>query len=391
MERNGALRTTTLFVAVMLAAVTTTTAAPAQAASTIAFQPARYIATGHSGTDSLAVADVTGDSRPDIVVGVGAAHNGETSSLLVYAQQPDRTYGSPRRIVGHGGYGGEVRVAVGDIDGDGRTDAALSTPGGIDVFYQRSNQLAAPLLVGIGAEDVALTDMTGDGRLDIVAAVTHGTVLIYPQNGSSTFGAATTVSGPADSGVPRTQVFTADLNGDSRPDVAQFYGKGTWVRLQQAGGAFGPATTHLIAPDADGYRWPSGGAAVGDLTGDGRSDLMMTAEANISHSAVNVFAQRGGALAVTPVTYPAYDSAMGMAVGDLTRDGRSDLVVAHSGWQAISVRAQQADASLGAYQLIEANGIVPAIDGVAIADLSGDGKPDIVSVVYQGLVLLIQK
>ena len=55
-----------------------------------------------------------------------------------------------RRIVAHGGYGGEVRVALGDIDGDGRTDAALATRAGVDLFYQRSGTLSAPVLTAGG-------------------------------------------------------------------------------------------------------------------------------------------------------------------------------------------------------------------------------------------------
>ncbi|WP_326558514.1 FG-GAP repeat domain-containing protein [Micromonospora sp. NBC_01796] len=388
MNRNGVRQASTVLAAVV--AVTAASPTLTATASTGDFLPAQYISTGFTTTNTLAVADVTGDGRPDIVVGVGAADNTETSSLLVYAQQPDHRYGTPRRIVGHGD-DRDVRLAVGDIDGDGRIDAALATSAGVDVFYQRSGQLTGPTLVGTGAEDVALSDVTGDERLDLIASAYQGTVLIYRQTPAGTFGTATSVTGPFESGAPWGQVFAADLNGDSRPDIAQFYGKGTWVRLQQPDGTFGPATTHLVAPDSDGYRWAGGGAAVGDLTGDGRTDLVMTTAANRPNSAVNVFAQQAGGLTTTPVAYPAYDLASGMAIGDLTGDGRSDLVVAHNSWLALTIAVQQAGGALGGYRINDADGIGSALDGLAIADLNADGKLDVVSVAYTKLVLLLQR
>ncbi len=211
-----------------------------------------------------------------------------------------------RRIVAHGGYGGEVRVALGDIDGDGRTDAALATRAGVALFYQRSGALSAPVLAAGGrtAADVALADVNADRRTDLVVSVVPGAVAIRLQTSAGVFAAPVTITGPADTGVPREQVFAADVNGDRRLDIAQFYGKGTWVRLQQANGSFAPASTHLVAVDEGGYRWPSDAAAVGDITGDGRADLVMSADANVPNSTVNVFAGSAGGPPTVPTVYP---------------------------------------------------------------------------------------
>src|SRR5689334_20792769 len=108
----------------------------ASAASSGTFLPARYLSTGSVETNAVAVADVTGDGRPDILAGLGPADNTETSALLVFAQKADRSYGTPTRLTGHGTYW-DVRLATGDLDGDGRTDVAMSTSQGVDVFYQR--------------------------------------------------------------------------------------------------------------------------------------------------------------------------------------------------------------------------------------------------------------
>ncbi|MDG4826862.1 VCBS repeat-containing protein [Asanoa sp. WMMD1127] len=384
MNRYGAWRAT----AVVAAVVTGVAALPAMA-SAATFYQLRYLDTGPH-TDSVAAADVTGDGRPDIVVGVGAASNEETSSLLVYAQQPNLGYGAPRRIVAHGGWGLDVRVAVGDIDGDGRTDAALATPAGVDVFHQRAGQLTDPTLVAAGhpAADVALSDVDGDRRTDLVVSRMPGTVAVHRQTASGAFGAPVTLTGPDAGSVPGQQVFAADFNGDGRPDVAQVTGAGAWVRTQLTGGSFAAATSHLVAPNADGYRWPVGGAAVGDVTGDGRTDLVLATDANISNSRLNVFAGRAGGLPTGPAVVPAYDGATSLAVGDMTGDGRNDVVAAHSGWKTVSVTPQLADGTLGVYRRVPVTNTVRAVDGVAVAYLNGDGRRDIVSIGYEAVAVL---
>ncbi len=376
--------------AAIVVAAGVTAAAPAQAATGPAFALAEYLATGSVGTNAVAVADVTGDGRRDIVVGLDAADNTQTSSVLVFAQRADRTYGAPTRITAHGGYNSDVRLAVADIDGDGRTDVALSSSAGVDVLFQRNGRLAAPVLVPGSAEDVAVADLTGDGRADLVVSARQGEVRIHPQTATRTFPTYTTVRGPVTLGAPGNQVFAADLNGDARLDLAQFYGHGTWVRLRQADGSFGPATTYLTAPDSGGHRWVSFGAAVGDVTGDGRADLVVSETGNMPNSSVQVFAQRAGGLATTPARYPAYDSAAGLAIGDLTGDGRHDVVVAHHNWLAVSVHPQQADGTLGGYTTNTVVTVGPQEDALAVGDVTGDAKPDIVVVAYDKVAVLRQ-
>ncbi|MET8912692.1 VCBS repeat-containing protein [Micromonospora sp. NPDC004551] len=363
---------------------------PAGAASGGTFAAAKYLATGSTATSAVAITDVTGDGRGDIVVGIDAVDGTQTSSVLVFAQRADHTYGAPTRIKAHGGYNSNVQLAVADIDGDGRTDVAMSSSAGVDVLFQRGGRLAAPLLVSGGAEDVAIAEMTGDGRPDLVVGARRGEVRIYRQTAALAFQAYRTITGPFIAGVPVDQVFAADLNGDARIDIAQFYGHGTWVRLRRADGSFGPATTYRTPADETGYRRIGGGAAVGDVTGDGRADLVTSVDGNTPDAAVQVFAQGAGGLVTTPTRYPAYDSASGLTVGDLTGDGRKDLVVAHNSWRAVSVYLQRSTGKLGGYTTNTVDGVGPQADSVAIGDVTGDGKPDVVAVAYDKVAILRQ-
>jgi hypothetical protein len=357
----------------------------AEAAGSGTFLPVRYLSTGSVETNAVAVADVTGDGRPDILAGLGAADNTQTSALLVFAQRADRTYGTPTRLAGHGTHW-DARLATGDLDGDGRTDVAMSTSKGVDVFYQRSGKLAAPVLAAAGtAEDVAIADLNADGRRDLIASTDIGKVRVHHQTTAKTFPASVTLSAPIPDGTSFDQVFVADFNADGRLDVARSYGAGAWMRLRQANGSYAAATTY----DGSGYQGMA--AAVGDVTGDKKADLVLSVTENQPDAAVNVFAQQAGGLSTTPTVYPAYDSPAGLAIGDLTGDGRADLVAAHFNWLAASVYLQQSTGRLGAYTINPVDGVGNQPDALAIADVTGDGKPDVLSVAYTKLAILQQR
>jgi hypothetical protein len=361
--------------------------APERAAT--AFAAAEYLTTGTTLTHAVEVADVTGDGRADVLAAVGPSDGSETRTLLVYPQRPDGGLDAPVRFAGHGG-SYDARLEVADLDGDGRTDVAMMTTDGVDVFYQRpGGGLDAPVLVGSRGADVAIADVTGDGRRDLVVSAQQGELRVYPQTPSRGFGAAMVVVGPGRTGNPQDQVFAADLNGDGRVDLAQAHGYGVWVRLRQVDGTFSAAKTYEQAPGPSGYVWSSCGARVGDLTGDGRTDLVINAGGNGSTAAVNVFAQAGRGLQATPVVYPAYDVPCGSAIADLTGDGRAELIVGHQGWLAVSVYQQRPDGTLGAYTTSEVYGVYGP-DGVAVGDINGDGKPDVVTSGYKQVAVLRQ-
>nr|WP_221373939.1 VCBS repeat-containing protein [Actinoplanes polyasparticus] len=361
------------------------TPGPASAASSGTFLPVRYLSTGSTETNAVAVADVTGDGRPDILAGLGPADNTRTSALLVFAQRADRTYGTPTRLAGHGTYH-DVRLATGDLDSDGRTDVAMSTSKGVDVFYQRSGKLTAPVLAAAGtAEDVAIADLNADGRRDLVVSAGIGRIRVHHQTTAKAFPASVTLSAPVPDVTPFDQVFVADFNADGRLDVAQSYGSGAWVRSRQANGSYAAATGY----QGSGYQGMA--AAVGDVTGDKKADLVLSVTENQPDAAINVFAQQTGGLSTTPTVHPAYDSPAGLAIGDLTGDGRADLVAAHFNWLAASVYLQLSTGRLGAYTTNPVDGVGNQPDALAVGDVTGDGQPDILSVAYTKLAILQQR
>ena len=126
----------------------------------------------------IAVGDVTGDGIADVV----AATNG---SVKAKAKIIDGATGNvlPTQLFGITSYTGPVSVAVGDVDGDGIADIAVGTNQNgarARVFHGGDFALLKGLHTGttfnfVGRTSVALADMTGDGKADLVVTSLYTT------------------------------------------------------------------------------------------------------------------------------------------------------------------------------------------------------------------------
>src|SRR5207302_5600445 len=112
-------------------------------------------------TRAVAIGDVTGDGRADLLVAA--------NPLQLLRQKPDGTLAPPVAI---GSLGPAYSVSAVDVDGDGKLDAAYPTEKGVAVAFQRGGTLAAPVIVSgpQWIEELAAGDVNGDGRVDFVVS-----------------------------------------------------------------------------------------------------------------------------------------------------------------------------------------------------------------------------
>jgi hypothetical protein len=180
----------------------------------------------------VAVGDFNGDGKPDLAV---TAPFSSTVWVLPNNGGGSGTFGTGQQFaVG----GPPTALAVGDFNGDGKPDLAVTvvtssgatTSYGVSVLQNLGGgtfAAARTYAVGGSATSIAVGDFNKDGKLDIVTTGTEMDLLL--NNGYGTFGAAQKV-GPAGS-----QVVVADFNGDGFPDLAQIDASGADIDLLLSG------------------------------------------------------------------------------------------------------------------------------------------------------------
>lgn len=296
---------------------------------------------------------------------------------------------------------------IGDLDGDGKPDIAatssdahcltifrnLSTPGtalnaasfapGVNLNFPTNGISGAPYRV-------RAADLDGDGKLDLIAEEISGNRVSIFHN-VSTPGSLTTNSFEPSfaliSGNDCRFAAAADLDGDGLVDVVALnYGDKT-ISLFKNIGAVGTlnassfATPVTIADAGGPYE-----VAIADLDGDGKPDLIV---GNSDNGTTAIFQN-----ATTPGTLssnsflPYFEMATGsgassLAIADLDGDGKLDVVVCAVQSDYFSVFR---NVSTGG--VLSANSFAPHVDfGMpgwshtpAVADFNGDGKPDLAGV-----------
>jgi hypothetical protein len=179
------------------------------------------LGTGFFTTEGIAAADFDGDGKIDVAIAMGDPH----ASVMVLRGLGTGAFEAPlilpTKPANPGVSDGTTGLAVGDVNGDGRADIIVSC-------FELTNQVLVRLSTGSGFSDpvaipmsspvdVALGDIDGDGRLDIVTSdISAGTVSVLRGNGHGSFGSPFAIP----MGPDPVALAVADFDGDGRADIA---------------------------------------------------------------------------------------------------------------------------------------------------------------------------
>ena len=225
----------------------------------------------------------------------------------------------------------------------------------------------------------ALRDLNGDGKLDLVTLDTSAnTVRVLLGTGAGAFAAGVAYPlGNAASSSGLGAIAVGDVNGDGKPDIAAVDpNSGTLFVLAGKGdGTFSVPKTFPTAPNPYAL-------ALGDVNGDGKLDVATANSANYAvtdkNGTAGVLLGDGQGNFAASVDYPTGANTEAVALGDLDGDGKLDIVVANLGlddWWSVGVLRGKGDGTFAA-EVEFPSGFGP--NSVALGDVNKDGKLDVV-------------
>jgi hypothetical protein len=292
-------------------------------------------------------------------------------------------------------------IDIGDIDGDGKPDIVVSNSNNNTVSILANKTSSGSSLAsfapkvdlstgsGSAPKNIALADLDGDRRLDIITSnINNGTISIFRNistpgtiNGSS-FGSRVNISV---GGIP-TDVKVSDINGDGKPDIAVLNAATSAISILRNISNLGSITTGSFLAKVD-FSVGAGPELleIADLDGDNKPDLIASNSFDDTFSVlqnISTSDEISSASFLPKIDFPTGNFPTGIAVGDLDGDGKKEIVISN----------YVIDNTLSIFKNVIANGLITqnsfsarvnfitgsAPYGIELADVDGDGKLDIV-------------
>ena len=364
------------------------------------FLPGQNIASPVPSPYDVTLADVNGDQREDLIWNYRSP---SANQVAVSLAGPTGSFGSPSAASSSQPAPGEgwsnYDLAVGDVTGDGRADLVWNHRGSAanKVYVARAqagggftfDPLQTISTANWAPYKLHLADVTGDGAKDLVwnALATSNTIYVGASGANGTI----TLGGPyvhSVTGWTPYQLFTADLNKDGREDLVWSSIPGsdspnrTYAALSLAGGGFQfPA----VKQHSTTCCWKTYRPLVADFNGDQVADIYWN---RLNPTSVYLHRFRGdnsgGWTQLGGISLGNAILDYTPATGDLNGDGRADIIWTSLGTSSARVRVGLHDANTLTLSPVEQTHPATASFNLAkqfVGQVNSDSRDDVVFVI----------
>jgi hypothetical protein len=353
-------------------------------ASTPQFNPRQDINTNFQHLTGLAVADFDGDGKPDIAVTDNTA-----KSIVVYLNKGNGTFSAPISTALQIGAIGAGAIVAGDFNEDGKQDLIVGTVAGsqADVFLAGNGDgtftQGQTLPSSFGFFSAAAVDLNHDSHLDLIGGG-NGTLYVHLGDGHGGF----TLQNFPNQGASDAflGVVAGEFNNDSNVDFLATASSANNLRYFPGNGDGTFATPSTVSSS---IIFSPQFLASADFNGDGKLDLLVGSASIatvILGNGDNTF-QTGASqvhfLQTPPATNQNPQTATPVVgAADMNGDGKIDAVVADNASASINVFVNDGTGKFPQSAPDFTASLPVGSNQLQLADLNGDGLPDIVVTNY---------
>jgi hypothetical protein len=339
-------------------------------------------------SSGIVMGDFNGDGKTDLAVAGGYRDEGGVNGVTILSGAGNGVFATPS--ASFVAFNLES-VALADFTSDGHLDlAAISGDGGPLLIFRgednggflRLRSYSSFTSNLIGSRDLAAIaegDFNMDGNIDLAIVLDNSPsanreVQIYKGDGAGDF-TATDVY-PVQGGYYPSEVTVADFNGDGVPDIAVSGNGAVDILLGNGDGTFQSATSYAAGAYAR--------IAVGDFNEDGKLDFAVT---DSDDSSLYIYTNRGDGTFGGPKSYSLTFKPSAIAAGDFNGDGKLDLAVGEAARQSTAGSIQiLLGVGNGTFQ---PGALLNAGYAPVTGDFDGDGKLDLAVLTVQGLLEIL--
>jgi len=268
----------------------------------------------------------------------------------------------------------ESCISLADFSNDGKPDIAITNPTdnriyiglGVTGYGFKYNSLDC----GVGGRPTGIvsSDFNNDGKIDLASSL-YGSVGVFLGNGNGTFSAKKEYS--VVGSLPRA-IAVGDLNGDGKSDLiagnTSFPGTSIDIFIGNGDGTFKTGISR-------GIEGPPAAIAVGDLNRDNKDDIVVCGSSTWGGgSYVNIFYGKDILNSVIDKKIYVGTNVSSVLVCDLNRDGKLDIVFLDTGNNTLSILQGNGDGTFMPKMDIDAGSNAVS---VSEGDFDGDGKPNL--------------